>query len=156
MDKNYFSKQVLTRFIQTECERQLFLDLARPKPALWLNPNREIEKPKRIHRGNQNLEELGRKYEQMVYSQLISFKDIVFKKDSNNDITSSDLDGVLGNIYNKLSSKTVEHVILLEAQYKNPRSFFRDLFDLKNPKDPIPIEYYNQRPDILIRANSGL
>jgi len=153
MGKNYFSKQALTRFIQTECERQLFLDLASPKPALWLKPNQKIEKPKRLHKGNQNLEELGRKYEQVVYSQLISFKDVIFKKDRNNDITSMELDATLDNIHSILSSKTLEYLILLEAQYKNPKSFFRDLFDLKNPNDAIPIEYYNQRPDILVIGN---
>ena len=153
MDKNYFSKRVLTRFIQMECERQLFLDLARPKPGLWLRPNREIEKPTRLHKGDKNLEELGRKYEQMVYSQLISFKDVIFKKDNNNEVTSLELELTLDNIHKILSSKTLDYIILLEAQYNNPESFFRDLFELKNPVDSIPIEYQNQRPDILIIGN---
>ena len=112
MDKNYFSKRVLTRFIQMECERQLFLDLARPKPGLWLRPNREIEKPTRLHKGDKNLEELGRKYEQMVYSQLISFKDVIFKKDNNNEVTSLELELTLDNIHKILSSKTLDYIIL--------------------------------------------
>ena len=32
MVKGNFDKQVLTRFVQTECKRQLFLDLSQTRP----------------------------------------------------------------------------------------------------------------------------
>ena len=62
-----FDKQVLTRYIQNECERQLFLDLSRSKPDLWRKPNRKLENPKRIRRSSDYLIKLGSEYEQKVY-----------------------------------------------------------------------------------------
>ena len=75
-DKNKFSKQTLTRFVQTECERQLFLDLAQLKPDLWISPNRPIEKPVIQRHGSNYLELMGQEYEQLVYAIFVSMKQV--------------------------------------------------------------------------------
>ncbi|MHA1624020.1 MAG: DEAD/DEAH box helicase [Promethearchaeota archaeon] len=150
-DKNKFSKQTLTRFIQTECERQLFLDLAQLKLDLWISPNRPIEKPV-IHRhGSGYLERMGHDYEQLVYANLVSMKQVKYKKGIKNEVADSDLSpNAFIEFHKALEQQSNPLLLLLEHEYENPHSFFRDLFNLSSRKDPIPIEYSKQRPDILI------
>jgi len=149
-----FNKQVLTRYVQTECERQLFLDLAQKRPTYWLDPNREIEKPNKLHKGSKNLKKLGNKYEKHVYSYLITLKNVDYHKTLDNEIENIELTAFrLNRIHNSLINKEFEYKILLEAQYENPLSFFTNLFDLNKPHDILPIEYSNQRPDITIIGN---
>ncbi|MFX1398154.1 MAG: AAA domain-containing protein [Promethearchaeota archaeon] len=150
-NKNNFNKQILTRFVQTQCERQLFLDLGRNKPSLWFDPVVKIEKPKRIHIGPKNLLELGKKYEQKVYSQILTLGDVSFELSTNNMVKESSLDkNLFLKYYSELEANKEESLILLEHEYEIPRLFFINLFELKNPKDQIPVDYAEQRPDILI------
>ncbi|MBN1801742.1 MAG: AAA family ATPase [Candidatus Lokiarchaeota archaeon] len=151
MDKNNFNKQVLTRYVQTQCERQLFLDLGRNKPYLWFDPIVELEKPKRKYRGSENLEKLGKKYEQKVYSKITSLTNVKCEISQNSSVTESFLDEKeFLSYHSMLSSSQDDFLVLLEHEFEIPESFFRDLFELKHPNDRVPVDYARQRPDILV------
>ena len=68
--KNNFTKALLQSYNNTNCERRLFHELAKNKPDLWLNPVRKLERSKRIPQTHEYLQELGKRYEQLVYAQL--------------------------------------------------------------------------------------
>jgi len=150
-DKKKFNKQVLTRFVQTECERQLFLDLAQQKPDLWMSPNRPIEEPVIRRYGSNNLERMGHDYEQLVFARLVSLKQVKYKKGVKNNVVNSSLSpNVFIEFYNFLEKQSDQLLSLLEHEYENPRSFFEELFNISSGREPMPVEYSKQRPDILI------
>ncbi|MHA1239495.1 MAG: AAA domain-containing protein [Promethearchaeota archaeon] len=150
-EKKKFNKQILTRFVQTECERQLFLDLSKQKPDLWRAPNRPIEKPLVRRYGSNNLERMGHDYEQLVFARLVSLKQVKYKKGANSKVVTSSLSpDVFNEVYNFLEKQSNQLISLLEYEYENPRSFFEELFNSFSGREPIPVEYSKQRPDILI------
>ncbi|MHA1669484.1 MAG: DEAD/DEAH box helicase [Promethearchaeota archaeon] len=147
MKKRNFDKQVLTRFVQTECKRQLFLDLSQTRPKLWRDPNRLLIKPKFFRQHADNLTDLGRKYEQEVYKRLINFDEVLFQLDSKNQIKKSYLKPyLLHDLYNEGK----ETILLLEHQYRIPPSFFIHNFFPKSNNSTIPFFWAKQRPDIMI------
>ena len=152
-EKKKFNKQILTRFVQTECERQLFLDLAQEKPDLWISPNRPIEKPLLRRHGSNYLELMGQEYEQLVYARLVSMKQVKYKKGAEDKVANSKLSpNAFLELYRALEQKkkTNPLLLLLEYEYENPISFFKDVFNISSGKEPMPVEYSKQRPDILI------
>jgi hypothetical protein len=151
-EKKKFNKQILTRFVQTECERQLFLDLAQEKPDLWISPNRPIEKPKIRRHGSNYLELMGQKYEQLVYARLVSLKQVKYKKGEKTIVANSDLSSnAFIEFYKALEQQQKSNqLLLLEYQYENPRTFFEEVFNISSRKKPMPVDYSKQRPDILI------
>ncbi len=156
MTDNNFNRQLLTRFIQSECIRQLFLDLGQAYPNQWFNPNREIIKPARIYRGSKNLEELGKIYEQFVYSILKKLENAYFRESEGHKIIESTLTpDFLKKIHYKLEKNKDSSLILLEFCYDNPNKFFSDLFMINPIKKTLPISYSDQRPDILILGNKN-
>ncbi len=149
-----FDKQILARYIESECKRQLFLDLGHNYPNLWFRPNRDIKKPTRIYMGARNLTELGHKYEQKVYFLLKKiFKDVRYKLDIEKKVTGSNLSRLYFlDLYNDLL-KDRGLIFLLEYEYENPNSFFENIFFPTGKPKPLPIDLSNQRPDILVVGN---
>jgi len=148
MGKGNFDKQVLTRFVQTECKRQLFLDLSQTRPKLWRDPNRLLMDPKVIRRSSDNLIKLGQRYEQLVYSHLINFKEAIYQLNSNKNVKKSYLKPIiLLNLYNQ---KDQQSWVLLEHQYRIPPSFFFNHFFFRSKTNTIPFFWAKQRPDIII------
>ncbi|MBD3341655.1 MAG: hypothetical protein GF353_21300 [Candidatus Lokiarchaeota archaeon] len=150
-----FDKRVLTRFVQTDCKRQLALDLGRINKNIWFKKKRDIISPTRKVNRSTHLMDLGKKYEQRVYTHFKSLNNVVFKEDSNKDVFEMALTPILlKKTYNNLSKGSDRSITLLECKYDNPEEFFLDLFQLKNP-DKIPIKYSDQRPDIFIIRDLG-
>ena len=63
------NKQVIRQFIEFGCPRQLFLNLGRGDDR-WMDPVREIRTPKGPVRQPELLLNMGREYEQDVYTRL--------------------------------------------------------------------------------------
>ena len=151
--KNNFNKLLLLSHIITRCDRRLFLDLSRNKPNLWLNPVRKPEKSKRIPIPSDMLKKLGKDYEQKVYSQLKELKETIFQevKDSVDKLRLSVNE--LTNLYKSLEKDPTKNIMLLEFEYHIPELFFQNLFPHKDNINEIPVDYGNQRPDIIIIGN---
>lgn len=148
MKKRNFNKQVLTRFIQTECKRQLFLDLSQTLPKLWRDPNRLLVDPQRMHRSSENLTELGRRYEQRVYEQLIKLKGVTYQLNPEKNVKKSYLNPIV--LLNFYEQENAESLVILEYQYRIPPSFFSHLFFLGSKTGTIPFFWSRQRPDLMI------
>jgi len=148
MKKRNFNKQVLTRFTQTECKRQLFLDLSQTLPKLWRDPNRLLVDPKRMHRSSENLTELGRRYEQRVYEQLIKIKGVTYHLNTEKNVKRSYLNPI--ELLNYYEQENAEPLVLLEYQYRIPSSFFSQVFFLGSKTGTIPFFWSRQRPDLMI------
>jgi len=148
MVKGNFDKQVLTRFVQTECKRQLFLDLSQTRPKLWRDPNRLLVDPKIIRRSSDNLIKLGQRYEQLVYKHLVNFKGAIYQLDSKNKVKKSYLKPIiLLNLYNQNDQ---DSFLLLEHQYRIPPSFYFNHFFDRSKTSTIPFYWSKQRPDIMV------
>ncbi|MBY9008061.1 MAG: hypothetical protein KGD63_15070 [Candidatus Lokiarchaeota archaeon] len=155
MSVENFSKQLISRYIETECERQLFLDIAQKFPEKWYTDKRKIERPKYIRKNVELLKELGKKYENDVYSTLLKFKGIKYNNNGPKIVEDTYLNPFLfKQLYNEMKTSHNKDFILLEHQYEIPESFFQDLFPPKNSDDKIPVNYAEQRPDIIIIGNS--
>ncbi|MBY9003293.1 MAG: ATP-binding protein [Candidatus Lokiarchaeota archaeon] len=148
MKKRNFNKQVLTRFIQTECKRQLFLDLSQTIPKLWRDPNRLLVDPQRIHRSSENLTELGRRYEQSVYEQLINLKGATYQLNPEKNVKKSYLNPIL--LLNYYNQEHTESMVLLEHEYRIPPSFFIHNFFPGSKTGTTPFFWAKQRPDLMI------
>jgi len=151
--KNNFNKTLLQSYVITRCERRLFLELCKNKPKLWLDPVRQTIKPERIPLSSELLQELGKDYEQKVYARLkllenTRFRDFEGKVDKLTLNTSE-----FENLFNFLKVNPSEDVILLEFEYKTPTLFFEKLFANKGDNYEIPVNFGNQRPDIVIVGN---
>jgi len=152
---NNFNKHLLTRFIDSECERQLFLDLAQIKPEFWYTDSRKIIPPKRIRKSTNLLLLLGKKYEQKVYSPLISLKGAKYSLNSKGKVDDTYLNpNLFMELYKELRNSAIQDLILLEYQFDVPESVFLDLFPPKKKGNEIPVNYSDQRPDIMILGNS--
>ncbi|KKM85321.1 hypothetical protein LCGC14_1290220 [marine sediment metagenome] len=155
MSYNNFNKQLLTRYTESECKRQLFLDLAQIKPDLWYTDNRPIERigQNRLH--IKLLPLLGKIFEQKVYSHLIKFNGVKFNVKENGEVDETYLNPrIFEQFYDQLMKKPLEDILLLEFQFETPESFFNEIFPPKNEYKEIPVNYGEQRPDIIILGNS--
>ncbi|MHA1804516.1 MAG: AAA domain-containing protein [Promethearchaeota archaeon] len=156
MKKNLrkFDKQVLARYMESECTRQLFLDLGQTNPQAWFKPVRPLKKPKRFYKMTNNLEELGHRYEQKVYFLIKHlFKNVRCSISKGGKVSNIILDSnYLTNLHDQLL-RNKRDIWLLEHEYENPPEFFRELFSITNPHDPIPLDFSDQRPDIMIIGN---
>ncbi|TFF63633.1 MAG: hypothetical protein EU521_00865, partial [Promethearchaeota archaeon] len=155
MSLNNFNKQLLTRYIDTECERQLLLDLSRVYPDKWYKDTRKIQPPKRIRQSTELLTKLGKEYEQKVYKKLIRLPEAKYNLSSKGNVSGTYLNPKLFvKIYEDLKKSPLEDFLLLEYQYDVPESFFKELFPPKGKKYEIPVNYGDQRPDLMIIGNS--
>ncbi|KKN32511.1 hypothetical protein LCGC14_0813110 [marine sediment metagenome] len=156
MDLNNFNKQLLTRYTESECKRQLFLDLAQIKPELWYIDNRAIERIRHERLQNKFLKDLGNKFEQKVYSHLVRYIGVKYNVKDNGEVDETYLNpGIFEQFYDELIKNTnLDDIILLEFQYETPEYFFKKIFPPKNNVNEIPVNFGEQRPDIIIIGNS--
>ncbi|KKN08879.1 hypothetical protein LCGC14_1052280, partial [marine sediment metagenome] len=155
MGNNNFNKQLLTRYTESECKRQLFLDLAQIKPGLWYTDTRPIERIRQKRQQADLFKRLGKKFEQKVYSHLIKFNDVRFNVKENGEVDETYLNPrIFEQFYDQLMKKPLEDIFLLEFQFETPESFFNEIFPPKNEQKEIPVNYGEQRPDIIILGNS--
>ncbi len=155
MSAENFSKQLISRFAELECERQLFLDIARKFPEKWYIDQRKIEPPKHIRKKVELLKRLGKEYEDIVYSYLLKLEGIQYNDSGPRIVEDTNLNPFLfKQLYEEKKKAHNIDFILLEFQYEIPESFFHDLFPLKNKNDTIPVSYAEQRPDIIVIGNS--
>ena len=158
MVNSNFTKTLLQSYIITNCERRLFFELGRNKPALWFDPVRPIpmKPPERLIFQRKYLIDKGIEYEQEVYSYLKKLDNARFKKDSkgNVDRFNSNLDAtVLNKCYDALTKEPQKTLMLLEYQYNIPQDFFSNIFAAKPSIHELPVDYSELRPDILLFGN---
>lgn len=150
-----FNKTVLQSYILTNCKRRLFLEIGKNKPSLWFDPVRKIplNPPERFMIQNKYLKEKGKEYEQMVYKALKRLSNMNFKIDKNGDVTRSNLNEQVLNDFHAKIIKNKSTQVLLEYQHEIPESFFIQLFPKKKGSYQLPIEFSEQRPDIIFIGN---
>ncbi len=153
-NKNNFNKTLLQSYVITRCERRLFFELSKNKPKFWLDPVRQTIKPERKPLTSELLQELGKEYEQKVYTRLKLLKNAKFRelegKVDKLTLNTSEFE----DLFNFLKVNPLEDVVLLEFEYKTPTLFFKKLFANKGDSNEIPVNFGNQRPDIVIVGNT--
>lgn len=156
MPESNFTKTLLQSYIITNCKRRLFFELGRNKPKLWFDPVRPIpiKPPKRLIFQRKYLIDKGIEYEKEVYTYLKKLDNARFKKDTKGNVANSNLDeAVLNKYYNFLTKEPKKTLLLLEYQYTIPQSFFSYIFAAKSSVTALPVDYSDQRPDILLLGN---
>ena len=153
-DTTNFGKNFFTRFIEDKCDRQLFLKLCQNNPN-WMDPIRKIAKLKRPVKKNDYILNLGKLYEQKVYSFLNNSLNTRYSEDkSAKRITQSKLNfHDLNACYTEIHGEKTPYLILLENEFLTPISFKNSIFPSKNAPIPIPVKFSDQRPDIIIIKN---
>ncbi|MEJ2252296.1 MAG: hypothetical protein P8Y97_21860 [Candidatus Lokiarchaeota archaeon] len=153
MAKSKLNKQILGDFIESDCKRQLFLNLAKENNQ-WMSPLREINPLKNKKYGT-IIAELGKGYELQIYDSLIknNHNRVLINHDWKKPTSKVQLTSeFLNTLYKKLikEENPRRDFCLLEYDFKTPEDFIRNL--LKSPTDQnIPINYSeNLRPDILL------
>ena len=156
MSVNNFNKQLLTRYTESECKRQLFLILGQSKPDLWYKDNRPIEGIRHKRLQTDLLKRLGKKFEQKVYSHLIRYNGVKYNVKKNGEVDETYLNPqIFKQFYEELIKDTnLDDIILLEFQYETPEYFVKNIFPPKSNVNEIPVNYGEQRPDIIIIGNS--
>ena len=156
MSYNNFNKQLLTRYVESECKRQLFLDLAYAMPEKWYTDDRKIEKPEKIRKMPKLLVKLGKKYEQKVYSRLKLIKGAHFNLDHKDRVDETYLNpSLFTQLYEELKESPITDFILLEHQFEVPDSFLDYIFPPKEGIMEVPVNYGEQRPDIMVIGTSN-
>ncbi|MBD3193631.1 MAG: AAA family ATPase [Candidatus Lokiarchaeota archaeon] len=147
-----FGKQVLTRYIETECERQLLLDLSQKGyPEKWYLDKRDIERATQFRNPTGKLAEMGTRYEGEVYEYLTKLKNSKFNLDSEGKVANSRLNKKeFLELYDELNKSSLKNFILLEFEYSTPKLFLKEVFKQKKPNGGIPVYYSSQRPDIIL------
>lgn len=153
MLKNNFNKALLQSYILTNCKRRLFLELGKNKSNLWFDPTREIKKSKRFPLESDFLMIKGKEYEELVYSYLSNLNDAYFLK-SGDKIERLSLDEKkLIQFHAILRKDPDKTLMLLEHEFAVPKEFFTSLFPTKKSKNDVPVDYSDQRPDIIFLGN---
>lgn len=146
-------KAVFKHFAESECARQLFLDLGEGDPA-WIAPYREVIKNE-VRRGNTTRVELGSAYERSVYAVLLRNPRTRASETYNPDepVKKVDLTPASLRAYAALLNTPggPTSLYLLEHGCPTPPSFVRYLFDL-GPDAPWPVKADKQTfyPDIVV------
>ena len=159
MPENNFTKTLLQSYIITNCDRRLFFELGKNKPHLWFNPVRTIPliPPERQVFQIKFLTDKGKEYEQIVYSHLKRLPEVKFKESKENGkqiVISSILDAQnLESSYDYLIKDSSKVIILLEHQFSIPQVFFENIFTPKSPPFEMPVDYGEQRPDVILLGN---
>ncbi|MBY9019552.1 MAG: hypothetical protein KGD67_00745 [Candidatus Lokiarchaeota archaeon] len=156
MPESNFTKILLQSYVITNCERRLFLELGRNKPQLWFDPMRKVpdKPPERLMFQRKYLTEKGKEYEQMVYKHLKKLDNVHFRESDKGNVSESTLNlDILNSCYNTLKREPKKTQILLEHQYSIPQSFISNIFVTKSANKVIPVDYSDQRPDIILLGN---
>ncbi|MBY8986629.1 MAG: hypothetical protein KGD65_16270, partial [Candidatus Lokiarchaeota archaeon] len=156
MSVNNFNKQLLIRYTESECKRQLFLDLAQVKPELWYTDTRSIEGIKHRRQQIKLLLHLGKIFEQKVYAHLAQFKNVRYNVKENGEVDETYLNPqIFKQFYEDLVENTdLDDILLLEFQYETPEYLINEIFPPKNNVKEIPVNFGEQRPDIIIIGKS--
>ena len=140
--KNNFNKTLLLSSVITKCDRRLFLELAKKKPELWLDPVRETIDPKRKPLTSELLKELGKVYEQQAYSRLKTLPNVKYREDVDGKIDKLKLDtSEFSQLFKYLTEHAGEDIFLLEFEYSIPKLFFKKFFPDKKDVQEIPVSY---------------
>jgi len=159
MTKTHFTKQNLGKYLESNCNRQLFLNLGRDD-GNWIQPLREVETLDRA-RYSALIQEIGKEYEDKVYNTIIrnnKNRVILHPEFDEEQIKNIHLTPVfLERVYQTfIQDGTNQELCFLEYNFETPEEFIRDIFQLKT-SEPIPTTYSNSlRPDILIFGNKQL
>ena len=156
MSYNNFNKQLLSRYMESECKRQLFLELAHAMPEKWYTDDRKIEFPKKIRRMHNLLLKMGHVYEQKVYNKVRFIKGAHFNVDQKGNVDETYINPTMfSELYDELKKSPFDDFILLEYQFEVPDSFLHYIFEAKGGIQEIPVNYSEQRPDIMLIGNSN-
>ncbi|MGV9171076.1 MAG: DEAD/DEAH box helicase [Promethearchaeia archaeon] len=132
------------------------MELGRNKPELWFNPVRPIpsKPPERLIFQTKFLKEKGKEYEEMVYSYLKHLDNIHYNGFKGKVEDSKLNQKALMGFYNKCQRDPSDSLLLLlEYEFKIPRSFFYNIFAKKAKAKDIPVGYSSQRPDLIFLGN---
>jgi len=98
---------------------------------------------------------MGKKYEQNVYNILKTINGAHFNQDSSGNIEGTYVNPqMFSELYDELRKSPNADFILLEFQFEVPDSFLHYIFGPKNGIYEIPVNYSDQRPDIIIIGTS--
>ncbi|TFF63745.1 MAG: hypothetical protein EU521_00470 [Promethearchaeota archaeon] len=157
MTETHLNKQILGEYLESNCERQLFLNLGRDDPS-WIQPMREVE-PLEREKVAALIIQLGEKYEKKVYNSIIqnNKKVIPHPEISSHIQTIALTPDFLERLYQTMKSGDPEdEICLLEFNFPTLEPFIRELLDL-NPHEAIPTNFSESlRPDIFIFGNKEL
>jgi hypothetical protein len=159
--KTGLRKHVLTSYIQSRCDRQLFLLLGEDSPT-WLSPLRPVKKQFRKMVQTKFLEELGHDYEQKVYQILIQDPNAIYRLSDKGQVSKTFISKeLMKNYHEKMQKNQYASLILLEHEFKISRSYLKFLFppkikpapsvnsDILSDSIEIGIDIANIRPDII-------
>ena len=149
------NKQVIKKFIEFGCLRQLFLYLAIGDPR-WMQPPRPLRRAPREGTSPQLLYDMGQDYEQAVYRRLRSslIRDHVrVAMRVHDEITQTDVSPEGWRRLHEELARTAP-LILLEHQWEPPPRFFGELFDPELPQAPVVDTPHGLRPDITLLVPS--
>ncbi len=145
MDK--LDKRILAEFIVSECERQLFLELAHVDPS-WILPVRPVvtEAGRKSH----YLEDMGKSYEQGVYKAISKLPAVQPAVPASGEVSKVRLDpAYLQDLHANTIKVTGTVAILLEHEFPIPVTFVRVMFPQKVATRPMP-EAADLRPDVMV------
>ena len=144
------NKQTLKNWVEYECQRQLFLTLAKSDP-LWMQPVRKIVPLRRTRKSNKAASKFGKNYEQEVYSFLqMTQQNVEVKTNPQHKVVPHTLHAQnLSQLAQQSRSKS-EPTILLEHEFNVPDTLLHSL--LKLPSEQVTVQQAASilRPDILI------
>ncbi len=142
---SHLGKTTFKHYVETECQRRLFWDVAEPD-LNWMSPPRPLVPPTFDRR---EAARLGHDYEQRIYRALLRLPGTRAERAIDGavllrELTPSALEALYGEA-------TQAPLLLLEHEWKAPQSFYSFLVD--QPEDvPLPVEQPDGglRPDILV------
>ena len=149
------NKQVLHRYLQFGCERQLFLTLARDD-ARWLEPARPLAPTPFSTPQNESLKRLGREFEQQVYAQLLapsSRLPTIAAKDAHHEVVLTRLRTeewrTLGESF--LAQRDHDVQVMLEHEFHIPEGYFQGWLGIDASSTlPVATRQWHQRPDLML------
>lgn len=126
-------KLVFKHFAESECPRQMFLDMAEGNPQ-WISPYRDLVEDEQRRVSGKTLADLGHAYEQTVYKVLQRNKATrAAESDSGDSVVQTTLNAAALAAYGDeliASDPTAETLVLIEHSWETPASFVRFLLDL--------------------------
>ena len=154
--KKNFHKTLLQSYNITNCKRRLFLELGKNKPHLWFDPVRSVPStpPERLMFQQKYLKDKGKEYENKVYSHLMRLSNSHFKPNVSRGVSVSLLTKEALETFHELYLRNPKNTLmLLEYQFKIPESYLDTIFTSKNGIKILPVDFSEQRPDIIFLGN---
>ena len=140
-------KNILSQFSEFDCERQLYINLGVDDPD-WIVPGYQIIPSNRRKKSSQLALDIGKGYEQVIYSNLKRIPNLFCKSSSIGEITPVSLTfQLLNQLYNDFSAQKISQACLLEHQFKVTDQFLEEILLIPATST---IDRSENRPDILI------